>query len=496
MTLENWIFKRARLSPHKLAFIFEEEQWTFEELYRTAQEMSDLFATVLDACGGINRVGIFSNNSAEMYVAILACMNAGIEMVLLNTRLSAEELTVQINDASLSLIFCANEWLPRLSEVNDAATDVAITCLSLEWCYANRKKASRRRVMQELFPDDQVMSVLYTSGTTGKPKGVMQSYGNHYASAMASVTNLGFHEADMWVAITPLYHVSGLSVLVRGLVYGMPVHLFRRFDAALVNQALLRGKGSIISVVSYTLSALLKDLGDAVYPDSFRLMLLGGGFVDRSLLAACQEKRIAVVQSFGMTETCSQIAALPPRDISRKMGSAGLPLFSNRLRIGGTGAGEGGVGEIQIQSPALCVGYLGQNERYQRSFTADGWYRTGDMGYLDEEGYLYVKCRLADCIISGGENIYPVEIETCLKNSRHVREAAVVGKIDATWGMVPWAFLVAGGTGKPTDEELKSFCLRHLAAFKVPKRFVWVDELPKTAVGKIQKYKLLAAFAE
>lgn len=492
MSVDNWIYKRAQISPKTTALILDGKQWTFREVYQEVCKFSAVLAQKIEPYGQVDRVGLISNNSEAMYFTILTCMHMGVEMVLLNTRLSASELAVQLADAEVRMVLCAEDQLGKMVDVQ--AVDGANTyqVLSMEACYQERlQHIGTAKHGIDVFPDERVMSILYTSGTTGKPKGVMQSYGNHYASAMASLTNLGFMPSDIWVGITPLYHISGLSIIVRSFVYGMPMHLFRRFDAQKVNQALLSGQGSIVSVVSYTLSAMLKDLGQASYPPSFRLMLLGGGFVDPALLEACESKGIAVVQSFGMTETCSQIIALPPQDSLRKMGSAGLPLFPNRLRIGAVCDEREGVGEIQIQSPALCVGYFGQEERYQATFTEDGWYRTGDLGCIDEEGYLYIKCRMADCIISGGENIYPVEIENCLLKSSAIAEVAVVGQKDSVWSMVPWAYLVPAGTERPNDEMLIQLCRQHLASYKIPKKFIWLDALPKTSIGKIQKYKLI-----
>ncbi len=161
-----------------------------------------------------------------------------------------------------------------------------------------------------------------------------------------------------------------------------------------------------------------------------------------------------------------------------------------RISDGATFPSE--VGEIQIQSPALCVGYLGKEAIYNQSFTEDNWFKTGDMGFIDDEGYLYVKCRMSDCIISGGENIYPVEIENCLKKISAIEEVAVIGEADEKWGMVSCAYLVLKKQAdKPSEEYMTSFCKTHLASYKVPKRFVWIEQLPKTAVGKIQKYKLI-----
>ena len=493
MRHDNWLMKRAQQTPEALALVFEDRSWTFAALYEDAcRYLQALMSHTADLAP--RRMGILANNSDDFYLMILALMQTDVEMVLLNTRLSPEELQYQIQDAEIEVLIYEGPFTETVSCLQQRVGS-ALLPLCLEEI---RKQAQEMPVGSgcgtPTYDLERVMSILYTSGTTGHPKGVMQTYGNHYASALAGALNTGVVEDDAWVCTMPLFHISGLSILIRGLVYGCPVYLLRKFDAERVNALLCSGAGRIISVVAYTLAALLENLGEGSYPPTFRYMLLGGGFFDKGLLQKCAERGIPVIRSFGMTETCSQIIATRLSDTERKPEASGLTLLPNRLRIGEGNLPTGHPGEIQIQSPALCSGYLNQPEKYARSFTADGWYKTGDIGLMDSDGYLYVKSRLTDVIISGGENIYAVEIERCLMTYPGVAEVAVVGHAAAQWGYVPWAYLVMeeqAARPLPTAQALVDHCRAHLAGYKIPKRFIYRDALPKTSLGKIQKFKLM-----
>ncbi|MDY5588964.1 MAG: o-succinylbenzoate--CoA ligase [Arcanobacterium sp.] len=573
--MDNWLRKRALIQPDSLALVYRGHEWSFSDLFTASVAMARTLAESLqlseephsseasrlggptqtgmpgvarlgeefrqgEAGAHSARVGLLCNNSDASYIAILALMNLGVQIVMLNTRLSPDELRYQVHDAQLTQVLYTDDAEPTARELPTAS--VALDTL---WAAVKAELASgeyhpsraaavpqtANPVIQQpsantntgratatgpyVRPDfnlDDVMSILYTSGTTGEPKGVMQSYGNHYWSAISGVLSSGISATDAWVCFTPLYHISGLSILIRGLIYGMPVYLFHKFDPHAVNDVLLEGKANIVSVVAYALRKLLADLEDreaARYPATFRYMLLGGGFFEDSLLKSCERHEVPVIRSFGMSETCSQIIATPVSTRYLKPGASGVPLFPNQLRIGDGTIPVGAAGEIQIKAPALCVGYLNKPEKYAAAFTADGWYKTGDLGAVDADGFLYVKSRLADLIISGGENIYPTEVEHCLLQHPAIAEVAVVGHADSEWGFVPWAYLVAAPIARslsqnkanpaqenskcalPSDTELISFVRTHLAAYKVPKKFIWLDQLPKTSIGKIQKFKLL-----
>ncbi|WP_143454331.1 AMP-binding protein, partial [Limosilactobacillus reuteri] len=272
-----------------------------------------------------------------------------------------------------------------------------------------------------VFKSDWVASIMYTSGTTGKPKGVLQTFGNHFYSAVSSALNLGLSSADKWLCVAPIFHISGFSIIMRGLIYGMTVRLVEKFRAEEIERILANETVTIMSVVPFMLKKLIQQQNktNTHYNSAFRCMLLGGGTIDRETLEICLQRSIPVVQCYGMTETCSQIIALRSADALLKLGSVGQPLFSTQLKLSKDG-------EILLKTPALTPGYLNLPDKLP-SKTIDGWYRTGDIGHLDKEGYLYIDGRADEMLISGGENIFPQEVEQVYQRYPQINEVAVVG---------------------------------------------------------------------
>jgi O-succinylbenzoic acid--CoA ligase len=322
--------------------------------------------------------------------------------------------------------------------------------------------------------------------------------GNHWWSATASALNLGLHDDDRWLAVLPLFHVGGLSILLRGAIYGIPVLLHERFDPAAALAALADDRATIASLVAVMLQRMIETGGEAPWPAHFRCALLGGGPAPRPLLEACAARGVPVAQTYGLTETASQVATLAPADALRKLGSAGQPLLPLELRVlttDGREAEPGEVGEICVRGPMVTSGYHGRPDATAEAIR-DGWLHTGDLGALDEEGYLYVADRRSDLIISGGENIYPAEVEAVLMAHPAVSEAGVVGAPEARWGQVPLAFVVLRPeVPVPPEVELIAFCRARLAAYKVPRAIRVVPSLPRTASGKLRRAELRALLA-
>jgi O-succinylbenzoic acid--CoA ligase len=239
------------------------------------------------------------------------------------------------------------------------------------------------------------------------------------------------------------------------------------------------------------LARMLEDLGERRYPSSFRCMLLGGGPAPLPLLEACTDKGIPIYQTYGMTETASQIVTLPPEYMLTKLGSAGKPLFQAEVRImnGQAPAAPGEPGEIQVRGPNVTRGYWNRPEATAEALR-DGWLATGDIGFLDEEGFLYVLDRRSDLIISGGENVYPAEIEAVLLGHPAVAEAGVCGVADERWGQVPVAYVKLAEDATVSEEELRAYCGTRLARYKLPARIRFVDALPRNAAGKLLRREL------
>lgn len=469
--MENWLKKRIALSPTKLAVVTPETKLTFRELGDLVSKQMGLLAKLVKKG---THVGVLTNNNLTGYSLILALQQLGCVIVLLNKRLAAPELQYQLADAEVELLI-----------YEDDLALVDLTGLEMVSFSELANQTSEACQGQAEFKPDEVTTIMYTSGTSGQPKGVCQTYNNHLYSALGSALNLGLTTEDNWLCVVPLFHISGLSIMMRSLIYGMTVTLLPKFDADEVMRYLVAADITAISVVPTMLKQLLA-LGQSSLNPAFRFFLLGGGPIDKPSLEKCRAQGWPVIQSYGMTETASQVVALSFNDAASHLGSAGKPHFFIQLKLASDG-------EIMLKGPNISPGYYRQALKNQRTFV-DGWFKTGDIGSLDQDGYLFVKGRKGEMIISGGENIFPREIEDCYLKLAAVAEIVVAAKEDAKWGQVPVAFIKL--KEDISREKLVTYGRKFLAHYKVPKEFYLVTDYPRTASGKIQRYKLLAQLAK
>jgi O-succinylbenzoic acid--CoA ligase len=316
---------------------------------------------------------------------------------------------------------------------------------------------------------DAIHCRILTSGTAGRPRPVDLTYGNHLWSAVGSAFNLGVDPGDRWLCCLPLYHVGGLSIVMRSVIYGTGAVVQDGFDVDRVAGSLERDGITLLSLVTTQLRRLLDARVDLSGP---RAILVGGGPVPIEVIEEASARGAAVVQTYGLTEAASQVTTLAPPDARRKIGSAGRPLLTTHLRISG--------GEILVQGPTVAPGCADE----------DGWLHTGDVGRIDEEGFLYVEDRVDDMIVTGGENVVPAEVEEVLRRHPAVIDAAAVGRADPDWQEAVAAIVVLEGGRQVSAEELRAHCAEHLAAFKVPKRFEFASELPRTPAGKLLRREL------
>ncbi len=316
---------------------------------------------------------------------------------------------------------------------------------------------------------DDVCAYVLSSGSTGRPKPIGLTYGNFLWSAMGGAFNIGVDPADRWLCCVPLSHIAGLSIVVRSAIYGTAAVVHDGFDVDRVASALVEEPISVVSLVTTMLVRLLEAGADLSRP---RVILVGGGPVPASVLAEALGRGATVVQTYGLTETCSQVTTLAPEDAQRKLGSAGRPLLTSHVRIR--------EGEILVQGPTVAPGRADES----------GWLHTGDLGHIDEEGFLYVQDRIDDMIVTGGENVVPSEVEEVLLDHPAVVDAAVVGREDPEWQQAVTAVVVLASGAEVTPEELRRHCAETLAGFKVPKRVELAAALPRTPSGKLMRRAL------
>ncbi|MEK3887680.1 o-succinylbenzoate--CoA ligase [Bacillus sp. FSL K6-3431] len=483
-SIPNWLMQRAYLTPNRTGLVYDEKKWSFAEMQANVCLFAGKFASLSITAG--MRIGILMKNNPETVWAIHALQQLGAEIVFLNNRLTSAEIIFQLKDSATKMLVFHSDYEILVDHIQDECKRISTYSL-----YDINQRNAVEFTIKDEFQLDDVCSIMYTSGTTGKPKGVLQTYGNHWWSATGSALNLGLHADDSWLCAVPLFHISGFSIIMKSVIYGMPVYLMEQFNEQEANTLLQSGKITIMSVVSAMLTRMLAVNDDAEYHRNFRCMLLGGGAARLQLLEICKNNGIPIFQTYGMTETASQIVTLSPEDSLLKLGSAGKPLFPAQVKITldtGKEANPGTPGDIIVKGPNVTYGYLNRKETNDQSFH-EGWFRTGDIGYLDQEGFLYVLDRRSDLIISGGENIYPAEIEAVLMDRNEIKEAGVIGVDDPKWGKVPYAFIVSDY--ELLEADVQNYCRKKLAAYKIPKRVIQIKCLPRNGTNKVMRHRLL-----
>ncbi|HEY9515798.1 MAG TPA: o-succinylbenzoate--CoA ligase, partial [Gemmatimonadaceae bacterium] len=470
-----------------------------------------------------DRVALLLPNGLAFATLLHAAPRAGAVLVPLNLRLTVAEQTWQV-------VHSGARWLAHDSRTHDSANALAAAVPGLVLLDANDTSLIRPVDPAHSSPDAPKLEaaslgaasldayelnastpdaashdapspsapylVIYTSGTTGRPKGAVLTHGNLWWSATGSALHLGLRDDDVWLACLPLFHVGGLSILVRAACYGIAAVVHERFDAAAVNAAIDEERVSLVSVVPTMLQRMIDARGDAPYPPTLRCVLLGGGPAPRPLLEACARLCVPVAQTYGLTETASQLATLPPAEALRRLGSAGTPLYPSELRIvdaHGRTVPVGAPGEILVRGPTVMSGYHSDPGASARAL-AGGWLHTGDEGRVDADGYLYVLGRRDDMIVTGGENVYPAEVESVLLSHHAVAEVAVIGVPDDAWGQRVVAVVRLNTAANAIDADaLRAHCRAQLAGYKVPREVRFTAEpLPRTASGKLRRRALRA----
>jgi 2-oxoisovalerate dehydrogenase E1 component len=480
--------RNADRTPDTDAVIFRDTRITHRGLYERVNAVAAAFREAGVGKGDI--VAILLSNRPEFLETALAANRLGAAFLPLNVRLAEPELAYILGHAGATVV------------VTEAAYAAPIQTLGTQWTvmvvgesYESLVEAQRNAIVPAVDVDEaDLHRLMYTSGTTSHPKGVPITYRNFYWKTIAHVAEFGISQRDRTAMVGPLYHVGAFDLPGIGTWWvGGSLVILPRFDVPDLLDTIGREQPTNIWLAPAMVNAILQEPRIGEFDTSSIRFVIGGGekmplpLIER-LLAAFPSARFA--DAYGLTETVSGDTFLDEAHTLTKIGSVGKPVVNLEVRVAGPGdepvvAGESG--EILLRGPKVVSGYWNDPEATAAAMTPDGWFRTGDVGHLDEDGYLYIDDRKKDMIVSGGENVSASEVERVLYEHDAVLEAAVVALPDPRWGEVPRAFVVLKPGRDITAEALIAHCRERLAGYKTPKKITFVDVLPRTASGKILK---------
>ena len=480
----DWLMSRALASPDKDFLIIGQKRLTFGEAHRRAQTLCDSLRSHASIQAG-DRVALLMPAGWPYVISLLALMRAGALAVPLNTRLTPTELQWQLKNTACRLVIChqaASALTDRMGE-----SDAALMPFDE---LVRQQEDVPPPPMSRSFALDDDLAIIHSSGTSGRPKGAVLTYNNLYQSAMSSAYRLGVLPDDRWLCPLPLYHVGGLSIILRSLLYGTAVELMPtpKFDVDALNQVLTQRPITLVSLVPTMLRHLLDARRQAWNP-RLRLVLLGGEAPLPELLTRCREAEVPIATTYGLSEAASQVATATPRQVRHKPSSVGKPLLFTQVCIidkQGQDAPSKALGEVIVKGPTVMRAYDNDPAATNRALRK-GWLYTGDIGYLDEDGDLHIIQRRSDLIVTGGENVYPREVENALRRHPAIKEAVVVGVADAEWGQQVAAAIQVKHGKSLSPQEVMRFAREELAGYKIPRQIRFVDTFPRTASGKIQR---------
>ena len=480
--MRDWLSHRAAATPDDLAVIDADTdtRWSYSGLDAAVDETAGRLAN-LDVDAG-DQIGTLLPRTFLGVCLLHAAQRLGVTLVPLNHRLTAEELGAQIDQLELTLVVCDIDTEPTAVE---AVEEVPIASIDEpQWAAVKSFKDVAPAAIDPVeWQREEPQLIVFTSGSTGAPKPVVLTMGNLLASAIASAFRLGVDPADRWLLTLSLYHVGGIAPIFRSTLYGTAIVVRSDFDPGQAADDLDRYDVTVVSLVPTMLKSMLDRRG--TLSDSLRVVLLGGAPADDALIQRCENYSVPVHPTYGMTETASQVATARPTDAFNRPGTVGRPLLWIDVTVLGDDdepVAPGESGELVVSGPTVTPGYDGESGE---AFCPYGL-RTGDVGYQTEDGSLFVVNRIDDRITSGGETIDPGAIVAVLTDHEAIEAAAVVGVPDEQWGERVTALVVS------TDDDLSveavdGHCREHLAGFKCPKTIVFVDELPRTASGSVDR---------
>ena len=494
--LSHWFAERSSRTPERKALNFEGRDWSYGQMQAEIEEAAGRLAEL--GVGKGDRVAFLGHNQPMFLFSMFAAARLGAIFAPLNFRLTGPELAFMLADCAARALIVDDAHraviTPELPELS-ALKAVLPAERPAEWGAATPAAHVPAR-------EDDVALIMYTSGTTGRPKGAMITHGNLWWNNASSMHTFDTLAADVTIVCAPLFHIGGLNVTtLTAMQKSARVVLHRTFDPG-------RVLGDIAAHRATTMFGVpAMFLFMAQHPDfaatdllSVRVLIVGGAPCPLPVLKTYLARGISMQQGYGLTEASPMVSFLSPEHALSKVGSSGrTPMFVEARIVGSDGRpveAPGAQGEILVRGPNVFKGYWGLPEATAKAIDAEGWLHTGDAGFFDDEGFLTISDRIKDMIITGGENVYPAEVESELMRCPAIAEVGVIGEPDGQWGerMVAVAALKPGAS--LTLEELRDFAAARLAHYKLPKRLEFVAALPRNATGKILKYQLRQALVK
>lgn len=494
--------ERARLSPDRTALIYlpTQQSFTYRELNERALRCARSWTEQLRLSKG-DRVGILAKNRVEFLDAFFAAGKTGIILVPLNTRLTPAELTIIIQDSGMKALLYDGDLRATIEQLKSQtslehwiALDQPVSSLDLRYSSLLAEVESASSISAPCDPED-IYCLLYTSGTTGKPKGVMIPHRMVTWNSYNTATCWQLREDDVSPVFTPLYHAGGLAAfLVPIFIAGGTIVLHREFNLPEVCASIELHQCTVLLGVP-TIFKMLLESPEFARTDltHIRWFISGGAPLPVELIELYRARGVVLKQGYGLTEVGVNCFSMTTEEALREPGSIGKPMMFTEAQLladDGRVVPPNEVGELCLRGPHVCKGYWNNPDATAAALDNDGWFHTGDMARCDHEGFFYIVGRSKDMFISGGVNVYPAEIEGELLRCPLVQDAAVIGIPDPKWGEVGVAFVVLADPAGCSAEALTDFLAARLAKYKLPREFIFVDDLPRTAYGKVVKADL------
>ena len=493
-----WLAQHALRAPEKTGLVDAATGARFN--YGTLNLRARALAAYLEQHYQVQpgmRVAVLALNAPEYLDAFFACALLGALLVPLNWRLTLHELTTILDDCAPALLLHDSAHASRATELAHAMPASLALCSFATFPGPQPRLADLARSFESADGED-VMMILYTSGTTGKPKGVMLSQRMITRNAQNTALSWGLHADDITPTFAPFFHAGGLHVLTTPLLYlGGTVVLLPASRPQTILQAMQSERCTVVFAVPTVFQQMVEHPTFASTAFSaLRFCVTGGSSCPLTLIRAYAQHGLEFRQGYGLTEAGVNCFSLAPEDAIRKAGSVGRPIFHSQAQIVDADdrpVAPGEVGELALAGPHICSGYWHQPEATAEAYRG-GWWHTGDLARCDAEGYYFIVGRKKEMFISGGENIYPAEIEGALVAHPQVLEAAVIPRPDARWGEVGVAVVVPRVPGSLSEQELLAHCASRLARYKLPRTIYFAESLPRNVMGKVMKAALAQRF--